>query len=633
MRIPIGFANAVSVALHRAAETISPNITPTKVEQHGTASGSPGALRSLSPIFDESEHSGYVDVLITELTKNGDVAPRNIALTGHYGSGKSSVLVETQKRLAKRGVNVVNLSLPSLGLGDEQLGLSGEPGMDRTNLIQKEIVKQLLYRRKPADTPASRYNRLDTFDETSARWRGAIAGFAATVGALLVGLPGEIDDAVPAAAWTWLDNHTFDNFSVIIQWLSLAASFVLAMMLSISLQRLLQQRLRITELGADAGPASVKLSEPTASYFDEYLDEIVYYFQTSNTSVVFFEDLDRFREPHIFETLRELNSLLNNAEQTGHEPVRFLYAIRDSIFEQLDSGRTAPDAKIEAAESNGTPKTAAKLVEIRRLATTNRTKFFDLVVPMVPFISHRTSRDLMMGELKLIPQGERPGAEVVDLVSVHLTDMRLIKNICNEFDMFRTRILREEGLKELTSDNLFASIVYKNMFLTDYEKIRYGTSLLDDLYHAFRVWVTQNVSVYRRDERMARLALARKDSVKSRSKRLGERLLEVLRARSSADYSTLQVSSAGRSFTSEELDKSEFWSFYIENSSDLSVSYHDSYYVRDSVNLKFEDIQTLLGEQINHSQWVQSDRDAVMNSIHSAADKQLQFSHASLADA
>ncbi len=110
----------------------------------------------------------------------------------------------------------------------------------------------------------------------------------------------------------------------------------------------------------------------------------------------------------------------------------------------------------------------------------------------------------MNSELRSVPEAQRPSREVVDVVSAHITDMRLIKNICNEFDVFRSRILREDGLKELTPDKLFASIVYKNLFLVDYENIRNGTSLLDEMYKAYRDWVAQRTAAARGVERRVR---------------------------------------------------------------------------------------------------------------------------------
>lgn len=67
-------------------------------------------LRSLSPVYVPDQHHDYVNILESELAKSGSEGrPRNIALTGHYGSGKSSVLKEAQRVLEQDDVNVINL--------------------------------------------------------------------------------------------------------------------------------------------------------------------------------------------------------------------------------------------------------------------------------------------------------------------------------------------------------------------------------------------------------------------------------------------------------------------------------------------------------------------------------------------
>ena len=624
-------SDAITTARTWAAEKIKPAAKTSDDAQEDQSQ--PAVLRSLSPIFDEKEHDGYVQVLSAELKKTGPEAPLNIALTGHYGSGKSSILVEAQRRLEEEGQKVINLSLPSLGVGDGRIPQDGDRDLERTNLIQKEIVKQLLYRRKPSDTPASRYNRLDTFDAKKARRRGGLIGIAALGMALLLGMPGRVEDSIPNRAWNWLNDTTFDHAATVVQWLSLILAFVLGLTLSVWVQRLLQQRLKVTELGAGAGPATVKLSEPTASYFDEYLDEIVYYFQTSETAIVIFEDLDRFKDPYIFETLRELNLLLNNAEQTGSEPIRFVYAIRDSIFEQLDSKpKSAPDSEPPSDGSKGVGSPTDK-AETRRLVTTNRTKFFDLVVPVVPFISHRTSRDLMNTELRTVPDEHRPSAQVVDIVSAHITDMRLIKNICNEFDVFRTRILRDGGLKELTADKLFASIVYKNLFLVDYENIRNGTSSLDDIYKAYRSWVAQRTAGARSVERRVRMSLRRRDYQQTRSTQLGTRLQNVLKARLAENYSTIQVVHAGETYDLSDLTSPAFWTSFVEEAAGLQISYMNSPYDRIRVDLSFDKVQTLLGERLTEADWSSTERQEMLDSISQASADQRRFAHASLAEA
>lgn len=581
-------------------------------------------LRSLTPAYVPDQHKDYVEILKVELAKSGPRAPRNIALTGHYGSGKSSVLVETQRVLEEGGVKAINLSLPSLGIGDGRIRKDGDKALDKTNLIQKEIVKQLLYRRKPSDMPASRYSRLDTFQVRRALGAAAGVGVVAAAFALLARVPDSVRDALPPGAWAWLDGHGWGGLSAAIQWMSLLLVFALTVLTVLWAQRLLQQRIRVTELAA--GPTKVTLSDSSSSYFDEYLDEIVYFFQESGTAVVIFEDLDRFKDPHIFETLRELNMLLNNAEQTGTAPIRFVYAIRDSIFEHLD---------LEAAEDDDNENedtTSTDQGEKRRLMSTNRTKFFDLVVPMVPFISHRTSRDLIRQELDAIAPEQRPGNAVVDIVGAHLTDMRLIKNICNEYEVFRRRILTDGGLKELTADRLFASIVYKNLYLADYEKLRDGTSLLDKLYRAYREWVAQQAAAARSTERGARARLRRIDAVRSRSATLGTRLQQVLLARFIAQQgtSTPQVQAAGTTHNWGALMEAAFWRAYLQGRGDMRVYYRPG---QSPDTISFDKVQTLMGYPLSPDDWTDEAKAEVHSEIALAVDNLRVAQHASMTDA
>ena len=127
------------------------------------------------------------------------------------------------------------------------------------------------------------------------------------------------------------------------------------------------------------------------------------------------------------------------------QPLRFIYAVRDSVFSKIDaaparasedeaeSGGPAAPAGAEPALSaapviapEGLDEAAA---ETRRA---NGTKFFDVVIPLlVPFISHRNARDLLASLL------EARGitgidARLVNTVARHCTDMRLMRNVCND---------------------------------------------------------------------------------------------------------------------------------------------------------------------------------------------------------
>ncbi|WP_295818120.1 hypothetical protein [uncultured Microbacterium sp.] len=113
---------------------------------------SPLKLESLVPRFVSDQHGTYRDELVDLLT-DGRRRARvwNIALTGGYGSGKSSVLAGVRNQLGKRVVEISLSSLSDVGV---------ESGNDLNNYIQKEIVKQLLYREGPSRVPGSRFKRI-----------------------------------------------------------------------------------------------------------------------------------------------------------------------------------------------------------------------------------------------------------------------------------------------------------------------------------------------------------------------------------------------------------------------------------------------------------------------------------------
>lgn len=81
-------------------------------------------------------------------------------------------------------------------------------------------------------------------------------------------------------------------------------------------------------------------SNDEESILSRHLDEIIYFFQSTSYDLVIIEDLDRFENPDIFITLREINALVNSNEGIKRQ-VRFLYALRDDMFV---TARLAPPA-------------------------------------------------------------------------------------------------------------------------------------------------------------------------------------------------------------------------------------------------------------------------------------------------
>ncbi|WP_279071196.1 hypothetical protein [Microbacterium lacticum] len=159
----------------------------------------PLKLESLVPRFVSDQHGTYRDELVDLLTDDGRRARVwNIALTGGYGSGKSSVLAGVRDQLGQRVVEISLSSLSDVGV---------ESGDDLNNYIQKEIVKQLLYRERPSRVPGSRFKRISRLPVGRTLLASALAS-ARCAGVQffyperdLVFEDIEVDDALVDASW------------------------------------------------------------------------------------------------------------------------------------------------------------------------------------------------------------------------------------------------------------------------------------------------------------------------------------------------------------------------------------------------------------------------------------------------
>lgn len=554
-------------------------------------------LTSLTPEFLESEHAQYV-ATITEHLTNNDVL--NIALSGNYGVGKSSIL----RRVADdHDGRVVELSLSTLTPIDISKvdDSSRAQAWTLTNQIQQEIVKQLLYREEPKAARASRFRRIERFSWSSEILFALLGGIIASLAFMILG-------------WAETIEHTLRPLLV----LGLGVYPLLtvaAILMILGTRSLLHGRIHIRQLSA--GPAAVTLDENSVSYFDQYLDEIVYFFETSKRDIVIFEDIDRFNNSHIFETLRSLNVLLNASPQIKN-PIRFIYAIKDSIFDRANLEREAR-------------KTDASLVDVSdpaeaEIMRANRTKFFDLVIPVVPFITHQSARNLTAQTLRGIEHEVSP--DLIDLSGRFVPDMRLLKNVRNEFVVFRDRIFAGDGNElELSQTQLFAMMLYKSTHLSDFEIIRLGKSNLDKLYDISRALVSENIRRVEGELRGVRIGISRRDKAQQRASRLGKLLVAridlIVRAgqhqRSNGNY-LIQ----GKSVEPDEFESVEFWRNLASIEGNPTAGWRSPFYGNSHIELRRDDISALVGDSLDVDEWREADLDADYKQEHEL-EEQLAF--------
>lgn len=510
-------------------------MTEENLEQE--TSGRYVTLRSLAPEFAEKQHSVYVRHLEDAVK---DKKNRNIALTGRYGAGKSSVLDAFEE---KHPESTVRISINTLG--------PDEDDEDLTNRIQKELVKQLVYRLKPGQIRRSRFAR----PKPLTKWSAFLQSLCVSVVGLgLLWLLG----VRPLTGWPGAGAGTTAH-------VGLGVLFFLLVLLAVWAVRWVIGDRIVSEV-TTAG-TTIALGDGPTTYFDNFLGEIVSFFDAVEPEYVIFEDLDRFDDPQIFDSLRELNTLINASShwRTREQPLRFIYAIKDSLFEQL--GAEAQSDEEGGGDNQGQgdfkervkPRLDVAAAAVRRA---NRTKFFELVIPMVPFISHRNARDLLVDVLVSLGFDEgfvsRP---LLDLIARHTTDMRLMKNICNEFAVFAEHLLwTKNPAPGMTADHLFALVAYKNFHLADFEAISQQTSTLDELERLHRDEIRALISSLQERRRMRMRTEEQRERKGVTAEELGSRLRVIQNMFfSSNGYAFASITVDGKSFGFDAVGTVDFW--------------------------------------------------------------------------
>lgn len=558
--------------------------------------------RSLAPRFDRDRHQFYLDLLERAI---GHDQTRNVALTGAYGTGKSSVIDELLRETPATEPDSVRERLVgafrsdqsrkatiriSLSTSDPDAGApDGQLPEERSNRIQKEIVKQLLYRLAPVALPRSQFHRAAVAN-TKQEWiTASVLGAAGYTVLAILGLVTRVVDLLTEPIWQRVLSYP----------VLLAVSICIAW----SLLKLVRGKPTVSA-SVDAGPAKITLSPQSTSYFDDYLDEIVYFFQVSGCSLVVVEDIDRFEDVQIFDTLRALNGLLNEADQIEQRVV-FVYAIRDSVFQYIGGNEREPDGQIDRARD--------------AIARAGRTKFFDVIIPIVPFINSDNARDLLSAQMRSNKYEIDPA--LIRLAARHVADMRTMHNIRNEFEVYRVRLLESpKHLPDITDDIIFAIVLFKNTHLEDFERIQHKLSSLDALYETWRILVRQGTVSASEVLRQRRQDRDAKVGVNKRAERLGARLeqfrADLLAAVQVANpNATLELDGPIEAGT---VNAPDAWSALAEQGEQrMSLGLPSRAGGRSPVELTFssEHLSRVLGSALQSSGWKLPDEEEAENAI------------------
>ena len=406
----------------------------------------PEPLILLSPrMVNKSE---YVSILKSAID---DENVRNVAISGTYGSGKSSIIKTFERNYPK--YKCLNLSLAAFAEEFQSMQNESNSGNKTqgdefynekhsfvdSSIVQMEqlefsLVQQFFYHVKASGIPDSRFGRIRRWNRTEkGLWSIAILLFA-------ISLLYIVDSDKFFDLFFFLKDSDTDYLQYISFGIIGAGLLVIAYRFVTFFHKMSGGHIKFMDYEVNV-QKDIKIS-----VFNRYLDELVYLFQTTGYQVVVLEDLDRFKNTSIYTKLREINQLLNQSEDIGHRIV-FVYALRDDIFH----------------------------------TSQERTKFFDYIIPVLPHTSVANSASQFVKEFGTIVGDKNDECALhknfLNDIAPFIGDLRTIKAIVSDFKITSKRLN-----SKLKKDNLLAIIIYKNLCPRDFELIYEGKGAVHDTF-------------------------------------------------------------------------------------------------------------------------------------------------------
>lgn len=515
---------------------------------------------SLAPIDSAEDSEVYLDALAWALKQGKKV--RNIALTGPYGSGKSSIILSFEKKYEHiKEWNFLNISLATFkeeSRSDNEKDDSTKEKRDSLGkqetlrLIELSILQQIFYHVDDGKIPDSRFSKIKKVNR-KILFVIAVLSFFTTTSLMYLLKP------VFLEKFSLFEiSGKLQSFIYVLAVLLVGTAFIYIMYHLIQLiNGLMLKKVTVNNAEFEVGNKANK------SILNEHIDEILYFFEVTNYNIIVIEDLDRFEQTEVFTKLREINLLLNNSDKIKRNIV-FLYAVRDEMFE-----------------------------------TKERAKFFDFIVPVVPVINFSNSKEKLL-EIKKENNYDF-NDEIINNLALFIDDMRLLYNVSNEYFLYAKRKENEKISKE----KLLAIIVYKNVFPSDFSKLYRSEGVLYSViskkeeYVRIRVSRLKSLISIEKDK----LSKAEREMIQSpidlKSIYLHKIVEQVLKINPSHSFRDFFMN--GRYVSLEDALKDENFDLIKSNLKTITYRYATNHNNKYRINWEFEDIEKMVSEESNFS--------------------------------
>ncbi|HEJ8021039.1 TPA: hypothetical protein SMI40_000386 [Serratia liquefaciens] len=394
-------------------------------------------FQKLTP-FSDVELGVYKNA-IDFVFANNDL--KNIAISGQYSAGKSS-LVESYKK-SHSNIKFVHISLAHFRTIEE--AETNEPGKDiNETALEGKVLNQLIHQINADDIPQTHFKVKKKIKTNS-----IVINTIFTVLFIAMILHITLFNKWGRFVSLLSDGNLKTLLTLSTKYDTLLISgFICTILSCVFIYKLIKtqkNRNVLKKINLQGNEIEI-FEESNESYFDRYLNEVLYLFENVDADAIVFEDMDRFNSNNIFERLHEVNRLVNiQRDIAGHKKstLRFIYLLRDDIFISKD-----------------------------------RTKFFDYIIPVIPVVDSSNSYDQFIshfdggGILKLFNERFLQG------MSLYIDDMRILKNIYNEFQVYYNKL----NTTELDCNKMLAIIAYKNIFPRDFSELQLNQGMVYSIF-------------------------------------------------------------------------------------------------------------------------------------------------------
>ncbi|MDE7083602.1 MAG: hypothetical protein K2O89_07900, partial [Clostridia bacterium] len=380
---------------------------------------------------ESDDYETEAQILDAQVKKQGVT---NIGVVATYGAGKSSAINTYLKRYRKKGLRQpkhVQISLADFNRDENDVNSDNNNYSE--NAIERSILQQLFYSQRKYKLPKSSINRTNK------------SSFWLTVGCALLSIIFILSVIVLSFEISGNSLFKVSNSSIVNSIASCIATISLVITIICLAKFGYLKRVKYKDLEI---AINEKGNVPKDySLFNNFVNEVLYFFECINVDLVIFEDLDRLENLKIFVKLRELNTIINNSPRKANK-VTFIYAVKDSMFKDENQ----------------------------------RAKFFEFILPIIPIMNPVTTFDnidKMHRQLVSLDSSLKLPEQFLKDISFYVSDMRVLKNTFNDY-VIMVHKLSENSDKKLTlkRENLFALALYKNLYPYDYSRLQRNEGLI-----------------------------------------------------------------------------------------------------------------------------------------------------------